>query len=473
MPDRTGDRHPLRREPGWNWVSRGMLLLALAITGTGPVLAASIEAGVSRVEITPPVGYPMGGYQARLGPSTGVRDPLYATVLWLAAEGKRVAIVSCDLRSFPSDRVVEQARAKGLADHVLIVSTHTHSGPITWEDRTWPRPDRSWFSETEEKILQAIAEAVSHRFPARLAAGSGSIYLGHNRRQVEGIGKVTMRWRNEERLPTAPLDPTVQVLRIDGEAGTPRVLLVNYACHAVVLGPDNRQISADYPGALRRHLEAALPGVTALFLPGAGGDINPYLDKQPITQRGFEEMERMGRSLGEEVLRVARRLRPAAPVGEAPLRVTADVLPFRDRWDPRKEWRVGLTTLVLDRTIALTAIPGEPFVELQIAWRDRLRWSDHPSLSAWLRLQRGRRRLDWIRSNPPGGDRRGVRSQHQHLPRSGGWRGTHRPGGRPRLPAPWVPSGRSSPIECSGRNLNCLTGGLSPWGKCEPILHKE
>ena len=376
MLDRGTKHHLSRREPGWDWICRGLLLLALAstlaVTGAGPVLAASIEAGVARVEITPPVGYPMGGYQARQGPSTGVHDPLYATVLWLAADGKRVAIVSCDLRSFPSDRVVEQARTKGLADHVLIVSTHTHSGPITWEDRTWPRPDRSWFAETEEKILQAMAEAASRRFPARLAAGSGAIYLGHNRRQVDGIGKVTMRWRNEERLPTAPLDPTVQVLRIDGEAGTPRVLLVNYACHAVVLGPDNRQISADYPGALRRHLEAALPGVTALFLPGAGGDINPYLDKQPIAQRGFEEMERMGQSLGEEALRVARRLRPAAPGGEAPLRVIADVLAFRDRWETGKEWRVGLTTLLLDRTIALTAIPGEPFVDLQIAWRDRL-----------------------------------------------------------------------------------------------------
>lgn len=376
MNEGEGKSCARRFRRGWTRIWQSALLFSMALglvaAGGRSILAATTEAGVARVEITPPVGYPMGGYQARQGPSTGVHDPLYATVLWLSADGKRVAIVSCDLRSFPSPRVVEQARARGLADHVLVVSTHTHSGPITWEDRTWPRPDRSWFAETEEKILQAIAEAASRRFPARLAAGSGSIYLGHNRRQVEGIGKVTMRWRNEERLPTAPLDPTVHVLRIDGEAGTPRLLLVNYACHAVVLGPDNRQISADYPGALRRHLEAALPGVTALFLPGAGGDINPYLDKQPVAQKGFEEMERMGQSLGEEALRVARRLRPAAPAGEAPLRVTEELLTFQDRWTPGKEWRVNLTTLLLDRTIAMTAIPGEPFVDLQLAWRDRL-----------------------------------------------------------------------------------------------------
>jgi neutral ceramidase len=361
----------IRRGRGKGGPRWGLILVWGMFVVGGRVSAAPLEAGVARVDITPPIGSPMGGYSARQGSSTGVHDPLYASVLWLAAEGKRVAIVSCDLRSFPSARVVEQARQRDLADHVLLVSTHTHSGPMTWEDQSWPSREHSWFAQTEEKILQAIGEAAKKRFRAHLASGSGTIYLGHNRRQVEGIRKVTMRWRNEERLPTGPLDPTVHVLRIDEEGGGVRVLLVNYACHAVVLGPDNRQISADYPGALRRHLEAALPGTMALFLPGGGGDINPYLDKQPVREGGFEEMERMGQALGEEALRVARRLQPRRP-GEAPLQVAEETLTFRDRWTPVREWQVGLITLLLDRTIALTSLPGEPFVDLQIAWQDRL-----------------------------------------------------------------------------------------------------
>jgi hypothetical protein len=72
--------------------------------------ATEIRAGLARAEITPPVGYPMGGYAARQGPSTGVHDPLQATVLLLKTNALSVAIVSCDLRSFPSERIIRLAR---------------------------------------------------------------------------------------------------------------------------------------------------------------------------------------------------------------------------------------------------------------------------------------------------------------------------------------------------------------------------
>jgi len=117
------------------------------LLGAGSLDAAGKEAtaGVARVEVTPPVGSPMGGYSAREGPSTGVHDPLYATVLVLKSAGVTVAIISCDLRSFPSERIVTLARERKLADHILIAVTHNHSGPLTWEDKSWPRPERSWF----------------------------------------------------------------------------------------------------------------------------------------------------------------------------------------------------------------------------------------------------------------------------------------------------------------------------------------
>ncbi|HMY75811.1 MAG TPA: neutral/alkaline non-lysosomal ceramidase N-terminal domain-containing protein, partial [Blastocatellia bacterium] len=231
----------------------------LCLLCAASAFAEGLNAGVARVEITPPVGYAMGGYAARQGPSTGVHDPLLATVLLLKADGVSVAIVSCDLRSFPSERIVTRARERKLADHVLIAVTHNHSGPMTWEDKSWPKSTASWFAETEDKILNAIAEASQKLFPARIAAGFGEIYLGHNRRKLSADGKATMFWRNAEKLPTSPIDPTLGVIRVDDESGTARAVIVNYACHAVVLGPDNRQISADYPGYLRQRIERDLP----------------------------------------------------------------------------------------------------------------------------------------------------------------------------------------------------------------------
>lgn len=351
-------------------VRSAAIVLIVLIAVAAVASAGELAAGTARVEITPPVGFPMGGYAARQGPSTGIHDPLFATVLLLKTDGISVAIVSCDLRSFPSERIVSLARERKLADHVLIAVTHNHSGPMTWEDKSWPSPERSWFAETEDKILGAIEEASRKLFPARIAAGFGEIYLGHNRRKIGADGKVTMFWRNAERLPTSPIDPTVGVIRVDDETGKPRAVLVNYACHAVVLGPDNRQISADYPGYLRQRIEQALPGTLCLFTQGGAGDINPYLDKQPVAENGFGEAEKMGDALAEEALKVSRKLKPVT-TSSANIQAMAEVKDFHDRWDASKTVKAGLTTLRINNNIAIATMPGEPFVDLQIALRDK------------------------------------------------------------------------------------------------------
>lgn len=353
-----------------NIIRHSAFAVLLLVVGNFNVAGKELRAGVARIEITPPVGSPMGGYAAREGPSTGVHDPLYATVLVLKAAELTIAIVSCDLRSFPSERVVTLARERKLADHVLLAVTHNHSGPLTWENKSWPRPERSWFAETEDKIMGALETASKQMFPARVAAGFGEIYLGHNRRQLGADGKVTMLWRNAEKKPSAPLDPTVGVIRVDDATGKPRAIIVNYACHAVVLGPDNRMISADYPGYLARRIERELDGALCLFTQGGAGDINPYLDKQPVAQNGFGEAEKMGNALADATLNVVRRLKPAAN-DNAKLQAVAEVQSFRDRWDAQKRLQAGLTTLLLNDQIAIATMPGEPFIDLQIALRDK------------------------------------------------------------------------------------------------------
>lgn len=353
----------------WRWGLRLhvpaviLAVMAVSLCGLVSARAGTLEAGLARVVITPRVGVALGGYADRRGVSTGVHDELRATVLLLRADGVSVAIVSCDLLSFASERVVAEARARGLADHVLIAATHTHSGP---------GGEGAWRAEVEEKILRAIGEAAAATFPARIAAGAGEIYLGHNRRLVERAGltaTVKMLWRNAEKRPTSPVDPTVGVIRIDDEAGRVRGILVNYACHAVVLGPDNREISADYPGAMASEVEREFPGAMALFVQGGAGDINPYLDKQPVAQNGFGEAERTGRALGAEAVRVARRLTPVALSGR--LLASSEVFSFANRKSGGPALRAGLTTLLIDNRIAICTMPGEPFVDLQIALRDK------------------------------------------------------------------------------------------------------
>ena len=57
----------------------------------------TLEAGVSRIDITPPVGFRMQGAMRRIEPSVGVESPLFARALVIADENNKVVIFDCDL----------------------------------------------------------------------------------------------------------------------------------------------------------------------------------------------------------------------------------------------------------------------------------------------------------------------------------------------------------------------------------------
>lgn len=83
--------------------------------------------------------------------------------------------------------------------------------------------------------------------------------------------------------------------------------LVNFACHATVMGPLNRLITPDYPGAMKRVVEEALGG-RCFFLQGAAGDQGPVQSfiADPKVYR------QLGAVLGHEVAKVALSLTSVA-----------------------------------------------------------------------------------------------------------------------------------------------------------------
>jgi hypothetical protein len=311
----------------------------------------------------------MAGYGARKEVSTGVHDPLYARVLVLRTEETSLALVAADLALFVSGRVIRTVKNEYGLDHVVISCTHTHSGPMPKVENRWDLAAFGrdpWYRETEDKIIAAVGEANESLFTAKIGAGRGRVYIGHNRRQVNDDGTVTMLWRNTERKPTDPVDPAVGVIRIDDMAGTPRALLVNYACHPVVMGPDNLEYSADYPGYMAARIREefgrqCLP----VFLQGAAGDINPYHDKEPLSERGFKAAEEAGTKLGDEAVRAAKRIRTEAGT-DASIKVKEQLITFAHRYEPEKSSEVGIVTVLLNDEIALLGVPGEPFVQFQI-----------------------------------------------------------------------------------------------------------
>jgi neutral ceramidase len=326
---------------------------------------------------------------------------LHAKILVLEGSQQAFALVTLDLVGVQPPAQLDRIRARvkaatGIAD-VIFNASHTHSGPLLSDD-----PPK-WQLQMADDIEAGIERAWKGRQAARIGIATGSVRLGHNRLYDMEDGKGKMLWRNETRIPTAPVDPTVMVLRVDAEDGKPIAVLVNYACHAVVLGPENLEYSADYPGEMARTVEGAYPGAVCLFVQGGAGNINPYYDKTPLIEDAVGLMRETGRRLAREVLRVSEGSKPhAAP--DLDLRIARDTLQFKARFsrekvlaglDPAKlslsarlhidaatrgPYEAPVTTVLLGREFAFVGVPCEIFVDFQMNLRERV--TDFPVIFA-------------------------------------------------------------------------------------------
>ena len=111
------------------------------------------------------------------------------------------------------------------------------------------------------------------------------------------------------RNPDGPSDKTLAVVKFESAAGEPIAIFMNYGVHGTVMGAKNFVISGDLPGAASRHVEAHFNGkVVAPWSSGAAGDQAPIYSKA----ESFDDVEILGRLIGEEAVRVAAGLRMSA-----------------------------------------------------------------------------------------------------------------------------------------------------------------
>ena len=265
-----------------NFVMRLLLIFCFWVVIHPSLLAgASLKAGAAEVDITPQLGLKMYGYGNRKAGATGELDPLYARAVVLEAGDKRFALVVLDLGRVFASNWIAQLRANvkqssGI-DYVLVAAIHTHSGPDP-TDQFPPASGPDWETPILQKVTNAIDQAHRQAVDARLGTGYGQAYIGHNRLRDNPDGTASWFERNPTMIPTAPVDPTVAVLRLDNQQGEPIAILVNYACHPVIFGPDHLRYSADWPGVMVKNVKQAFAGKpVVMFLQGGDGDINPLL----------------------------------------------------------------------------------------------------------------------------------------------------------------------------------------------------
>lgn len=333
----------------------GAVLCLMAL----PAAAGELRAGVGRVEITPPIGTPLGGYADRKGArSTGVHDPITARALVLDDGDTRVAVLTTDLVGTHPAMARQAAEAAGLPREQLLASaSHTHSGPGAY----WKGPfatlvlggyDQKVFDHLADGMARALKEAISSLQPAKLA-----------------IGETELRRFSRNRRKSKITDPALWVLRVDTADGKPLGVLVNLTAHGTVLDADNMEFSGDWMAFTQAYLEREVPGLTALYTNGAEGDISPNI---PDNSSTFEGARAHGELGGKAALELYRSLKPSR---EATLGFKTATLELPQTLAGAfigAGRETFLQTLTVNDAI-LIAVPGEMIAELGLLLKEHAR----------------------------------------------------------------------------------------------------
>jgi neutral ceramidase len=283
-----------------------LVLAALGVRASVDAHAADtpeFRVGAADKDITPPLGIPMWGYGARHdAPSIGTLDPLMAKAIVIAAGPDKVALVGIDLGRGPTEAMMKIVRdeiaAKAGIKHVLITGSHTHHGPVI-ELIDEPGFGKGKFDVAvaySQKLplllVEAILTADRDSKPARIGLATESTTLNRN--------------RHTKREPKAT-DPMLAVVRFDDLEGKPIAILVNFAAHPVMTEEKVLKYSADYPGFLKKKVEAEL-ATKCVFMQGASGDMSPNPGAA-----GKWEPKSFGEMVADHVIALAQSATTAVP----------------------------------------------------------------------------------------------------------------------------------------------------------------
>ncbi|MDD4226800.1 MAG: neutral/alkaline non-lysosomal ceramidase N-terminal domain-containing protein [Mariniphaga sp.] len=371
-----------------------LILCTLEVFSNNPVL----KAGISKVDMTPTASVFMGGYDetCRTGPSDGVYGKIYIRSLVFDDGIRRLAIIVADIVDIPGER--NQAIRDLIAaetdipvQHILLGSAHNHAAP-SLDSRN---SESDWYQSFDNNVVKAVKAAIADLEPVKTGGGTGISHIGMNRRKrmEETVSYLTFDENNSSQSygkyntntpvkiremdgvyrlganPEGSIDEEVGIMRIDKLSGEPKAVLVNYACHGTSLGGRNNTISPEWHGHMLEHIEKTMPGITGIFLPGAGGDINPrFVGGLDGYEDNLENTANLGYEIGKEVIRVLSGIHTTLPVNPAikivheditcPLKYDRVIRDFRTTTND-----VPVTAVRIDDFVWVT-FPGELFHEI-------------------------------------------------------------------------------------------------------------
>ena len=266
--------------------------------------------GTSQIDITPEPGIDLSGFAARRQPSTGVLDRLYARALYLSYSEEKLLWLHCDLigleHKFVSAFRIWAHEHIGIASRQIILSTtHTHAGPPTLHIQETGTYNSAYVHYLMKRLEETAQQAYCHQEESEVVA-------------VEGISNLAV----DRHSATSPqTDPAVAAIAWRRKDGTFIAALINYPMHAVALGCNNRDISADIPGQIAEATAKKLPGnPIVLATTGACGNLNP-----PAENVSAQQVRTWGEQIADAVIPL---LSQAAALNDPILKVTSRNFPI-------------------------------------------------------------------------------------------------------------------------------------------------
>lgn len=290
-----------------------------------------------------------GGFAARTTDTDVTHDPLEARAV---AIGETCLIV-VDATAVDAELCDEIAALIGIPRaQVVVTATHTHSGPAFV---------RGGIGDATLAFRDYVAER---------AAAAGLAARAARRPREVGYGDAgALPFATDRRRGGRPDAARLQVLHWSAAADAPEGWLLLYPCHPTVLGPDNVQLSADYPGAVRAALSEGRSGADVIFATGCAGDVNAghkVTDSYAATAsnvRTFAEVERLGALISDAAL-------------------SASLTPLADSTTAAVRRELGLPYEALD------PLDGPGLVDTWRSWMAEASDAEGAVYSAWI---------DWAR----------------------------------------------------------------------------
>lgn len=225
--------------------------------------------------------YYIAGYNTN-NPAKYILDDMYAKAVYIDDNTGRGGVIICAIDCVGISRadindirklVIESSKIPNLKS-INICATHSHSAIDTqglWGSAFYSDGKNADFMNSlKQKTAQAIIDAYNRR-------ENGKLYFG----TAESEGLLT-----DTRTPV-DYDATVTSIRFDPDDGSEDTYIVNFACHAEMLGSKTTFVSADFPAYMEEEIKKHTGSANVLFINGAigglitGAEIDTFLRGEP------------------------------------------------------------------------------------------------------------------------------------------------------------------------------------------------